>query len=226
MFTKNYSYIITRSYHSNGKKHRHLLSKLFQPYQEFISVSKSAKKDEDTCKSHRLLVDFGLIRPCQHSTYAYLPLAMRSLEKLNKLIDDHMENIQAQKILLPTMTDAKLWKKSGRLNKIQDELFRLKNRHDHELVLGPTYEEAITNLVASLGMVSYKSMPIRLYQACYFIYFFENSNRFFFIFIEATPGHCWPTTGWLFKKTAIWRLGIVIKNDTQGRQNELFSGEA
>ena len=190
MFTKNYSYIITRSYHSNGKKHRHLLSKLFQPYQEFISVSKSAKKDEDTCKSHRLLVDFGLIRPCQHSTYAYLPLAMRSLEKLNKLIDDHMENIQAQKILLPTMTDAKLWKKSGRLNKIQDELFRLKNRHDHELVLGPTYEEAITNLVASLGMVSYKSMPIRLYQACYFIYFFENSNRLY-LFLYIYRSHPW-----------------------------------
>ena len=206
MFTKNYSYIITRSYHSNGKKHRHLLSKLFQPYQEFISVSKSAKKDEDTCKSHRLLVDFGLIRPCQHSTYAYLPLAMRSLEKLNKLIDDHMENIQAQKILLPTMTDAKLWKKSGRLNKIQDELFRLKNRHDHELVLGPTYEEAITNLVASLGMVSYKSMPIRLYQACYFIYFFENSNRLY-LFIYIYPSHPWS---WLADN----RVGCLKKQQS------------
>ena len=185
MFTKKYSYYIsirTRSFHSHTtKKPRHLLSKLFQPYQEILSVTKSSKKDEsDTCKSHRLMVDFGLIRPCQHSSYAFLPLAMRSLEKLNKLIDNHMENIHAQKILLPTMTDAKLWKKSGRLNKIQDELFRLKNRHDHELILGPTYEEAITNLVANLGLVSYKSMPIRLYQACYFLFilFFEKKICF------------------------------------------------
>ena len=96
--------------------------------------------------------------------YAYLPLAIRSIVKLNQLIDQHMQEIHAQKILLPTMTDGVLWKKSGRWDSVNDELFKLKNRHEQDLILGPTYEEAITSLVASVGIISERMLPLKLYQ--------------------------------------------------------------
>ena len=102
---------------ARGLKHaackpRHLLSKLFQPVQDVpFDTEVKPKKFEDATfsKSHRMLVDFGLIRSCHHGSYAYLPLALRSIDKLSLLIDQNMEEINAHKILLPTMTDGALW---------------------------------------------------------------------------------------------------------------------
>lgn len=159
-----------RCYHNSKQSvRRKLMSNLFQPLNEIpqrsLEQDKLPKKFEEfAAKSHRMLTDFGLIRSCHPGSFAYLPLALRSIEKLNRLIDFHMEEIGAQKILLPTMTDGTLWKKSGRWNLIQSELFRLKNRHDQDFVLGPTFEESITSLVASIGSVPWKSLPLKLYQ--------------------------------------------------------------
>ena len=111
-------------------KQRHLVSKLLQPLEMSFAKGKNPKKatiEDTSAKSHRMLVDYGIIRQCHQGSYAYLPLALKSVKKLENLIDFHMDGIHAQKVLLPTMTDGKLWKKSGRWQLIQDELFTLKN---------------------------------------------------------------------------------------------------
>lgn len=145
---------------------RHLMSKLFKPvnHENPNMKSDSKKMEEMLSKSHRMLVDYGFIQPAHNGAYVYLPLALKSLSKIEALVDDHLQKIDGQKILLPTMTDADLWKKSGRWNLMKDELFKLKNRHNHDFILAPTYEEAITHLLSSIGNISPKSLPLRLYQ--------------------------------------------------------------
>ena len=156
------------SYRCQSTEPRHLFSKLHHQFNEipFNQVSKNTPKklEEITAKSHRMLVDYGLIRPLHTGSFAFLPLAQRSLEKLQFLIDQQMFKIGANKITLPTMTDGKLWKKSGRWKLINEELFKLKNRHDNDLVLGPTFEEAITKMVADFGIVSSHDLPMKYYQ--------------------------------------------------------------
>ena len=152
------------SYRCHSTEARHLVSKLHLQFND-VDPKKSPKKhDEISSKSHRMLVDFGLIRQQHNGSFALLPLMHKSLQKLQKLIDEQMFKIGANKMLLPTMTDGGLWKKSGRWKLIEDELFKLKNRHDQDFVLGPTYEEAITQLIASYGIVSSKDFPMKFYQ--------------------------------------------------------------
>jgi prolyl-tRNA synthetase len=155
----------SRGYHQDHP--RHLVSRLVQPVSEIPHGTNSAqpRKFEDiSAKSHRMLVDYGLIRPCHPGSFAFLTLALRSIEKLNAMIDLKMSQIGAQKILLPTLTDGNLWQKSGRWKLIQDELLRLKNRHGQDYVLGPTFEEAISHLVAGMVPISFKALPLKLYQ--------------------------------------------------------------
>lgn len=142
----------------------HRVSRLFQPvvhYPEGSSV-----KSESRSKSYQLMMDLGIISPTNTGMYTLLPLGLRSLEKLIKIVDDEMESIDAQKLLLPNLTNTQLWKKSGRLNDNIDssELFKLEDRHGHSYVLSPTYEEAITSLLANKGKIEKKSLPLLLYQ--------------------------------------------------------------
>ncbi len=154
---------------------RNLLSKTFQPLSliphNSVQAQNEAKKlTEISSKSARMLVDHGFIRASYPGAFTFLPLAMRSMTKLTNLIDSRMRQIGGQKILLPTLTEGRLWKQSGRwsaLKKENDghgELLTLKNRNDQDLVFGPTYEEAITDLLADLGHLSFRSLPLRLYQ--------------------------------------------------------------
>ena len=157
-----------RMYHSQTRS-RNLLSKILKPINEqprLGSGSKKPKKLEDmSANSHRMLVDYGLIRQCHQGSYAYLPFALRSLAKLEHMIDQELSEIGCQKLLLPTMTDGDLWKKSGRWKTVEDELFKLKSRKEHDFVLGPTFEEAVSHLIANLGgFIPYKSCPLKLYQ--------------------------------------------------------------
>ena len=148
-------------YHTE-KRGRALLSKILKPLNELPPGQKKPQKFEEmSTKSHRMLVDYGLIRHCHQGSYAYLPLALRSLSKLERLIDSELYKIGCQKILLPTMTDGNLWKKSGRWKSVDGELFKLKSRKDQDFVLGPTFEEAITHLIANLtNYVSYSNLYI------------------------------------------------------------------
>ncbi|KAL4236757.1 prolyl-tRNA synthetase [Mactra antiquata] len=120
------------------------------------------KGEFSNCKSQSLFLYNDILFPCHSGAYNYLPLGLRALEKLTRLIDEEMQNIGAQKIAMPSMIKASLWKRTGRWD--TPELFKLKDRHSKEYCLGPTHEELITDMVSQFGMIPYKRLPIMLYQ--------------------------------------------------------------
>lgn len=113
--------------------------------------------------SHRLLLRAGMIRKQAAGLYSYLPLAWRSLKKIEAVVRDEMDAAGAQECLLPILTDAELWRESGRWNAYGPELMRITDRHDREFALGPTHEETVTDLVKN-ELRSYKQLPVNLYQ--------------------------------------------------------------
>ncbi|RPA85849.1 prolyl-tRNA synthetase [Ascobolus immersus RN42] len=120
----------------------------------------SKQKDED---ANALLTRAGFLRQSQSGIFHMLPLGLRVQEKIEKLIDKHMKSVGASKLSLSTITTEELWKKTGRLEKGGAELFRFQDRSKKSLMLSPTHEEEITQLVAGL-VNSYKQLPLRLYQ--------------------------------------------------------------
>ncbi|XP_077189738.1 putative proline--tRNA ligase, mitochondrial [Paroedura picta] len=151
-------------YHEKQK--RLLLSQHFlsMNLREDELVSQETKMGEMTCKSQRLMLLGGLICPASPGCYHYMPYTVRAMEKLIKVIDREMKLIGGQKINMPTLCSAKLWRASGRWDLMGKELLRLADRHGLEYCLGPTHEEAITDFVASQGWLSYKELPLLLYQ--------------------------------------------------------------
>lgn len=112
--------------------------------------------------SHRLLLRAGMIRKEAAGLYTYLPLAWRSIKKIENIVRDEMDNTGAQELMMPIMVDADLWRQSGRIDAYGKELIRFKDRHEREFVLGPTHEETITALVRN-ELRSYKQLPVNLY---------------------------------------------------------------
>ncbi|KAL6887864.1 hypothetical protein GGI43DRAFT_417244 [Trichoderma evansii] len=112
---------------------------------------------------HGKLIRAGFLRQAQSGVFQLLPLGLRVQDKIERLVDKHMQSIGASKLALSTLTTEELWRKSGRLDKVSPELFRLKDRKDVPIMLSPTHEEEITTLVAST-LKSYKDLPIKLYQ--------------------------------------------------------------
>ena len=113
--------------------------------------------------SHKLLLRAGMIRKTAAGLYSYLPLAWRSLLKIEAVIREEMEAIGAQEMLVPMVTPAELWHDSGRWEKYGPELMRMEDRHSREFCLGPTHEETFTDLVRN-ELRSYKQLPVTLYQ--------------------------------------------------------------
>ena len=113
--------------------------------------------------SHRLLLRAGMIRKQAAGLYSYLPLAWRSLKKIEAIVRDEMDAAGAQELLMPILTDAELWRESGRWSAYGPELMRVTDRHDHEFALGPTHEETVTDLITN-ELRSYKQLPVNLYQ--------------------------------------------------------------
>ena len=112
--------------------------------------------------SHRLLLRSGMIRQMGSGTYTFLPLGMRVLNKVEAIVNEEMDAV-AQQILMPILQPAELWHESGRWDDYGPELMRLKDRHEHDVCLGPTHEELITTLVKN-ELRSYKELPCTLYQ--------------------------------------------------------------
>ena len=112
--------------------------------------------------SHRLLLRAGMIRKEAAGLYSYLPLAWRSIRKIENIVRDEMDAAGAQELMMPIMVDADLWRQSGRIDAYGKELIRFKDRHEREFVLGPTHEETITALVRN-ELRSYKQLPVNLY---------------------------------------------------------------
>ncbi|KPJ02223.1 putative prolyl-tRNA synthetase, mitochondrial [Papilio xuthus] len=139
------------------------LSQIFQPV---ITIPRDAviKNTEITCKSQKLLLECGLVRPTSAGFFTILPLARRVLNKLESLVHHCMEEIGAQRMSLPSLTAAKLWERTGRLQDIGVELLKVEDRHGKKYVLSPTHEEAMADLLADIGPLSYKQLPLLLYQ--------------------------------------------------------------
>ncbi|GED70200.1 proline--tRNA ligase 1 [Brevibacillus reuszeri] len=113
--------------------------------------------------SHKLLLRAGMARQLASGIYTYLPLAIRSLHKIQAIVREEMNNAGAQELLMPAMQPAELWHQTGRWDVYGPELVRLRDRHDRPFALGPTHEEVITSLVRD-EINSYKKLPINLYQ--------------------------------------------------------------
>ena len=114
-------------------------------------------------KSHQLLLRAGFIKQTASGVYTYMPLAKRTLDKIEKIIREEMENAGAAEILMPTLQPAELWQESGRWDSYGAELMRMEDRHGREFALGPTHEEVITSIVKD-ELKSYKRLPLTLYQ--------------------------------------------------------------
>lgn len=106
----------------------------------------------------------GLIRSGSNGMFHLLPLLQRSLEKCVGVVDECMGEIGAQKMTMPILTPSELWKKSGRYETAATELLLVTDRQGKESILSPTHEEAVTALLATISPVSYRSLPLMLYQ--------------------------------------------------------------
>ncbi|MBS4217715.1 proline--tRNA ligase [Bacillus sp. FJAT-49711] len=114
-------------------------------------------------KSHQLLLRAGFIRQTASGVYTYMPLAKRTLDKIEKIIREEMENAGAAELLMPALQPAELWQESGRWYTYGDELMRMHDRHGRDFALGATHEEVITSLINN-EVQSYKRLPLTLFQ--------------------------------------------------------------
>jgi len=116
-----------------------------------------------TAASHRLLQRAGFIRPAASGTFLMLPLGMRVIDKLVRMIDEEMATVGAHKLSMPVLHPSSLWKKTGRWESSGSELWRLKDRKGAEFCLAPTHEELFTQLIAD-SVHSAADLPLALYQ--------------------------------------------------------------
>ena len=113
--------------------------------------------------SHKLLVRAGLMKKVAGGLYTYLPLGMRALNKVQKIVREEMDRAGAQEIVMPILQPAELWKTSGRWESMGPGMFRLKDRAAHDYALSPTAEEMVTDVVKSV-VSSYRQLPLTVYQ--------------------------------------------------------------
>ena len=113
--------------------------------------------------SHKLMIKAGLIRQQSSGQYSFLPVGYRVLKKIENIIREEMNAIGSAEILMPSVQPSELWEESGRWETYGLELLRLKDRHQRDYCLGPTFEEVITDLVRK-DLNSYKQLPINMYQ--------------------------------------------------------------
>lgn len=113
--------------------------------------------------SHQYMLKAGMMRKISNGLYAFLPLAWRSIRKIEDIIREEMAKIGCQEIMMPIVQPAELWQETGRWAVFGPEMFKLKDRHDHEYCLGPTHEELITALTR-MDTSSYKQLPVSLFQ--------------------------------------------------------------
>ena len=128
----------------------------------YIPTLKEAPADAEVI-SHQLLVRAGMIRKVTSGIYSYLPLGMRALERVSKIVREEMNKAGAMEILMPAVQPADLWIESGRWAAYGKELLRFVDRNNREYCLGPTHEEVITALVRG-EIRSYRQLPANLYQ--------------------------------------------------------------
>ena len=127
----------------------------------FLPVLKEAPADAQIV-SHQLMLRAGMIKQNGAGIYSWLPLGMRVLHKIEKIVREEQERAGAIELLMPTIQSADLWRESGRYDAYGKEMLRIKDRHERDMLFGPTNEEMITDIFRQ-GVQSYKDLPRNLY---------------------------------------------------------------
>ena len=130
--------------------------------QFLIATVKETPADAEVI-SHQLMLRAGLIRKLASGLYTWLPMGLKTLRKVEKIIREELDASGAQELLMPAIQPAELWEESGRWEQYGPELLRLKDRHQRDFCVGPTHEEVITDLVRN-QLKSYKQLPANFYQ--------------------------------------------------------------
>lgn len=108
--------------------------------------------------SHRLMLRAGLIRPMSSGLYSWLPIGLKVLKNIEKIVREEQDNCGANELLMPTIQSADLWRESGRYDAFGPEMLRMKDRHDRDMLYGPTNEEVITDIFRN-NFKTYKKLP-------------------------------------------------------------------
>jgi prolyl-tRNA synthetase len=127
----------------------------------FMPILRDDPKEAEII-SHRLMLRSGMIRQEAAGSYSWLPLGFRVLKKIELIVREEQDRAGALEVLMPTLQSAELWRKSGRYEAYGKEMLRFKDRHDREMLYGPTNEEMITDIFRQ-GVKSYRDLPRNLY---------------------------------------------------------------
>jgi prolyl-tRNA synthetase len=127
----------------------------------FLPILRDDPKEAEIV-SHKLMLRAGMIRQEAAGSYSWLPLGLRALRKIEQIVREEQDRAGALEVLMPTIQSADLWRKSGRYEAYGKEMLRIKDRHDRDMLYGPTNEEMITDIFRQ-GVQSYKDLPRNLY---------------------------------------------------------------
>ena len=127
-----------------------------------IATQKETPADAEII-SHQLMLRAGMIRKLAAGLYTWLPMGLRTLRKVERIVREEMDKSGAQEVLMPAVQPAELWEESGRWTQYGGELLRMKDRHGRDFCFGPTHEEVIADLIRN-EISSYKELPANFYQ--------------------------------------------------------------
>ncbi|MTI45978.1 prolyl-tRNA synthetase [Roseibium hamelinense] len=127
----------------------------------FLPILKETPKEAEIV-SHRLMLRAGMVRQQSAGIYSWLPLGLRVLRKIERIVEEEQARAGAVQLLMPTIQPADLWRESGRYDAYGKEMLRITDRHERDMLFGPTNEEMITDIFRS-SVRSYKDLPLNLY---------------------------------------------------------------
>src|SRR4030081_23303 len=127
----------------------------------FMPILRETPKEAEIV-SHRLMLRAGMMRQQAAGIYAFLPLGLRVLQKISQIVPEEQDRSGAIEMLMPTLQSADLWRESGRYDAYGKEMLRIQDRHERDMLFGPTNEEVITDVFRSY-VRSYKDLPLNLY---------------------------------------------------------------
>jgi prolyl-tRNA synthetase len=128
----------------------------------FLSTLKEAPNEAELI-SHKLMLRAGLIKKLGSGLYTWMPLGLRVLRKVERIVREEMDRSGAVELVMPAVQPAELWQESGRWDKLGPQMLRIKDRHERDYCFGPTHEEVITD-IARKDIRSYRQLPVNFYQ--------------------------------------------------------------
>jgi len=140
------------------------MSKFFQPFDVIPHNQERVASPSEDSVSARLMTSYGVVRQAGPGTFHLLPLGLRAMTKLERIIDTELQRVGCLKMSMPHVTQGHLWGTSGRLASMGPELVTFRDRHQRTQVLSPTHEEAVTDILRSLPVTHERDLPVKLYQ--------------------------------------------------------------